>query len=86
MVWFASLGWLLIPFGVLTGFWLVDYEPSGGSEAGILVGSILCGVALYVIPLVYLGTTRVAVENITDETITLKRASVGFAREVANMK
>jgi serine/threonine protein kinase len=83
-VWFASLGWLLIPLGGFVGFWLVDWEPLLAKEAGVLIGSLLSGIALYVIPLVYLGTTRVAVEDIDDETITLKRASVGFVRALHN--
>jgi serine/threonine protein kinase len=85
LAWFASLGWLLIPLGVLIAFWLVDFKLAGGPETAIFVGCVLFGIAIYVIPLVYLGTTRISVENIADTTITLKRVSGRFAREVAQM-
>lgn len=83
LAWFASLGWLFIPLGVLTAFWLVDFDLSNGREVALFVGTILCGVAAYVVPLIYLGTTRVSVQSITQTTMTLKRASVKFAREIA---
>ena len=85
MTWFASLGWLLFVLGEVVAFWLVGSELSGGRETGIFIGCIYSGLALYVILWVYLGTTRVSVEAITDTTITLKRVSVRFARGVARM-
>ncbi|MEO2016344.1 MAG: serine/threonine-protein kinase [Fuerstiella sp.] len=88
MGWFAGLGWLLIPLGVLLGFWTVSFDPSQlskGPEIGIFVGCILAGIAAYVIPLIYLGTTRVTADGITNKTITLKRVSVAFAREALRM-
>jgi hypothetical protein len=50
------------------------------------LGCLLAGIALYVIPLVYLGSTRVAVAEITDTSITFKRVAVRFARAVAQRK
>lgn len=83
--WFASVGWLLIPSGVFLGLWMINYRPSGEDEVVLLVGTILGGVASYVIPLVYLATTRVGVAEITDTTLTLKRVSVSFVRAAARL-
>jgi len=89
MAWFAGLGWLLIPLGVLLAFWTINFAPSrlsGGMEVGIFVSTIVAGIAAYVVPLIYLGSTRVTADAITKKTITLKRVSVGFAREALNMQ
>ena len=89
MAWFAGLGWLLIPLGVLLAFWTINFAPSTqlveGPKIGIFVTTIVAGIAVYVIPLIYMGSTRVTSDDISDRTITLKRVSVGFAREALRM-
>lgn len=85
LAWFAGLGWLLIPLGVLLAFWTINFAPSTqlveGPKVGIFVSTIVAGIAAYVIPLIYLASTRVTADHISDTTITLKRVSVGFARK-----
>lgn len=78
--WWAGLGWTLILVGVFGGLLLGGFMDYGSDDPFILVGCILSGIALYVIPLVWMGTTRVTVDEISDYTITLKRTAVGFAR------
>jgi predicted Ser/Thr protein kinase len=81
LVWFASLGWLLIAAGA--GVALGTAFAVGLSTGWIVaigVGGGLIGVALYVIPLVYTATTRVAIESITEDGIRFKRVSSAFAR------
>ena len=82
--WWAGLGWMLILVGVFGGLFVGGFIDTGyhysRDEPFVLVMFILAGVASYVIPLVWLGTTRVAVDEISDHTITLKRTSVKFAR------
>jgi serine/threonine protein kinase len=89
MAWFAGLGWLLIPLGVLLAFWTIGFAPSSrlneGPQIGIFVSTIVAGIAAYVVPLIYLASTRVTADHISDKTITLKRVSVGFAREAMRM-
>jgi hypothetical protein len=75
VVWFAGFGWLLIPLGVLLATLTNNFFGS----------IIVAGIAAYVIPLIYLGCTRVTAVDISDRTITLKRVSVGFAREALGM-
>jgi tRNA A-37 threonylcarbamoyl transferase component Bud32 len=83
LVWFASLGWLLIAAGAGVGLGIVfAADLSGGWAVALGVGGGLIGVALYVIPLVYIATTRVAVESITKDSIKFKRVSSEFARAV----
>ncbi len=83
LYWWAGLGWLLILTGVFLGLWAGNFFGSGPQNAALLIGCILTGIAAYVIPLVYMGTTRVAEGKITDTTISLKRVAVQFARAVA---
>ena len=75
VVWFAGFGWLLIPLGVLLATLTNNFFGS----------VIVAGIAAYVIPLIYLACTRVTAVDISDRTITLKRVSVGFAREALGM-
>ncbi|WP_077025065.1 serine/threonine-protein kinase [Fuerstiella marisgermanici] len=84
LYWWAGLGWLLIPTGVFLGLWVGNFFGSGPQNPALLIGCILSGIAAYVIPLVYMGTTRVAVGKITDTTISLKRVAVKFARTVTD--
>ena len=87
--WFGGLGWLLIPLGVLLAFWTINFDPSShlnkGQSVGVFVSTIVAGIAAYVVPLIYLATTRVTADDITKKIITLKRVSVAFAREALRM-
>ena len=56
-----------------------------GSSPFIIVMGILGSIAAYVIPLVYLCCTRVAVEKLTDDTVTFKRVSTNFSHAVIAM-
>lgn len=85
MVWFASTGWIIIVAGLFFSLWLGNVFSSGRDNPAIIVPGILASVALYVIPLVWLGCTRVAVEQITDQTVTFKRASTAFSEAVQQM-
>ncbi|MGB4708416.1 MAG: protein kinase [Fuerstiella sp.] len=78
--WFAGLGWLIILVGVFAGLWLGNFFGHGNDNPGLLVGFILTSIAAYVIPLVYLASSRVTATNITATTITLKRVSIPFSR------
>jgi predicted Ser/Thr protein kinase len=83
LVWFASLGWLLIAAGAGIGLGTAfAADLSSGWFVAYGVGGVMIGVALYVIPLVYLSTTRVAVDLITEDSISFKRVSSAFARAV----
>ena len=84
MEWFAGLGWTMILIGVAVAFWLVDFHV--GNNVPLFVGCVLAGIGLYLIPLIYLGSTRVSATRITDTDMTFKRVSVGFARAVARLK
>jgi hypothetical protein len=61
-------------------------EQTSDENPFLIVCGILLSVAMYVIPLVRLGCTRVAVEQITDKTVTFKRASTIFAQAVQKMQ
>lgn len=52
----------------------------------IMVPGILISIALYVIPLIWLCCTRVAVEKITATTVTFKRASPAFTDAAGGMR
>ena len=52
----------------------------------IIVFGILGSIALYVVPLIWMCCTRVAVEKITDKTVTFKRASTAFAISAQQMQ
>jgi len=82
LAWWAGLGWVLIPAGVFGGLWARNVFGYGHDNPALLVGCILTAIAAYVVPLVYLGTTRVAVNSITATSISLKRVAVNFARIV----
>ena len=83
LVWFASLGWLLIAAGAGVGLGIAFAADLDTRWIIVLgVGGGLIGVALYVIPLVYTATTRVAVDSITEDSIRFKRVSSAFARAV----
>lgn len=62
-----------------------ESEPSPKNPF-IIVTGILVSIACYVIPLVWLCCTRVAVEQITDQTVTFKRASTAFTQGVQRMQ
>lgn len=79
LAWWAGLGWILILIGVYLGLEVDGFTRQ--SRAFVMVGFILTGVAAYVIPLVLLANSRVAVEQMTEHTITLQRTAVRFARE-----
>jgi predicted Ser/Thr protein kinase len=84
LVWFASLGWLLIAAGAGVGLGIAFAADLDTRWIIVLgVGGGLIGVALYVIPLVYTATTRVAVDSITEDSIRFKRVSSAFARAVS---
>lgn len=79
--WWGGLGWILIPVGVFSGLNNAGYMNSSQSDSWqILLAWILAGIAAFVIPIVYLASTRVSVEQITDHTITLQRTAVRFVR------
>ena len=84
--WYGGLGWMIIPIGVFTGLWLGNILPEAGrgqENPAILVACILSSIAMFVIPLVYMGTTRIKSTSITDKTIAIKGVSIPFARAVA---
>ncbi len=81
------MAWVLILARVFAGLSygrLFGLFP-GSNNPAILVGCILTGVALYVVPLVIIASSRVAVQQITDHTISLKRTAVKFARACDRM-
>ena len=86
MVWFASTGWIITLCGIFFSLWLGGVmNDQVNDQPIIIVPGILISAALYVIPLVWLCSTRVAVEQISDKTVTFKRASTEFSKAVIAM-
>ncbi|MCA9062369.1 MAG: serine/threonine protein kinase [Planctomycetaceae bacterium] len=79
---FAGVGWILIPIGLGIGLYFGGYPSSGDRSPWVLIPCLLVSVAMYVLPLIWFGITRVAVEEIRKDAVTLKRVSAGFARAV----
>ena len=51
----------------------------------IIVMGILASIAVYVIPLVYMGCTRVAIAKLDNDKVTFKRVSATFSQAVMEM-
>lgn len=85
--WWGGLGWVLIPIGVFSGIWIKDdIEAWIGIEEGFtIVSCILTGVALFVIPLVYMAVGTVSADEITEQKLSLKNTAVNFARACNRM-
>lgn len=83
LVWVASTGWLLPVLLAALGFWIASAASTrpGASIAGA-VGGLAVGLILYLIPVIYLASTRVSVESMTKDEIRLRRVSSAFARGV----
>ncbi|MCA9034481.1 MAG: protein kinase [Planctomycetaceae bacterium] len=87
MTLFASLGWILIPMGLLAGLYFGGYLTQRATgNPWILIPCILLGVLVYVLKLVAYGVSRVAVGEINSETVRLKRVSTAFARAIEQRK
>jgi len=88
---FASIGWL-IPFllegiGFLLGF-LATYpqlQPSDLAIAGLLTG-VSVGLAIYLIPVIWMASTNVKCEQTDDSKIIFSRVSSVFARAARGQK
>lgn len=90
--WWAGLGWL-IPIvlgglGGLTGAILESSELTSIGVAGPLVGfgiglGVVIGLAIYLVPLIRMASSRVDVEFITDGEIRIRRVAAEFARQAA---
>jgi hypothetical protein len=85
LTWLAAAGWLLIlllgAVGYLVSF-AVSVPHRDGSNvhiAGLVIGAVV-GVVLWLVPVVYLATTRVSVKRISDEAITLENVAPLFAK------
>ena len=85
LAWFAGLGWMLIPIGVFAGLYLGGFLYKGQRDPWILLPCILAGVAAYVVPLVWLGVTRVSASEISEHALVLKRVSAAFANSVLTL-
>ena len=83
--WFAGLGWMLIPAGVFVGLFLGGFLDNGRRDPWILLPCILSSIIAYVVPLVWMGVTRVSASNISEKSIVLKRVSAAFAVAVLTM-
>lgn len=82
----ASLGWMTILAGTYLGVIRGNLFGSGEKSIFTVFAFILAGVFAYIAPLILLATSRVAAAEITDTTITLKRASTEFVNAVREMR
>jgi len=90
---FASIGWmipiLLAGLGFLVGYLAshstsVDH-PAQSAFLGMATG-LVCGAAIYLIPVIYLCCTVVKCEQTSADQITFSRVSSAFARATRNQK
>jgi hypothetical protein len=85
LTWLAAAGWLLILLLGAVGYFVsfaVSVPHRDGSNvhiAGLVIGAVV-GVVLWLVPVVYLATTRVSVKRISDEAITLENVAPLFAK------
>lgn len=88
---FASIGWMIPILLAALGF-VVGHLASNpgltirsGSAAviGMMVG-VVCGLAIYLIPVIYLCCTVVKCEQTSDEHISFNRVSSAFAKAARN--
>ena len=92
LVWFASTGWIIVVGGVFTGLTLFvafgsgfPGPPRNGADhiarqnVPLLLAWILGSAALYVIPLIWLCSTRVSVAEINAKNVTFQQVSTAFA-------
>ncbi len=86
LLWFASLGWIMILVGIFAGLGFGGVFGDGEHNVGIILTGILVPTAMYVIPLVWLCMTRISVQDINDQSVVLKRVSTRFARAVRAME
>lgn len=81
---FASLGWFLIPGGASIGLLIADMQRA--NDDFIIPVSLVIGAALYLIGMCYFFLTRISADDISDQSITLRGVSVGFARRAARLR
>ena len=88
---FASIGWM-IPIllaglggliGSLTGNPGLTNRPVTAAGIGLMTG-LVCGLAIYLIPVIYLCCTVVKCEQTSDDHISFNRVSSAFARAARN--
>ena len=78
---------MLILVGVFGGIAIKDNVSTwlGVDDAIVMVACILTGIASFVIPLVYMACASISADEITEQTLSLKNASVNFARAYNGM-
>ncbi len=90
---FASIGWmipiLLAGLGFLVGY-LASHStsvnhPGPTAFLGMVTG-LVCGAAIYLIPVIYLCSTVVKCEQTSDDQITFNRVSSAFASAARTQK
>ena len=81
---FTCLGWFLVPIGLGLGF-LFEHEPEF-RHVEVIPICLLAGAALYLSGLGYFRLTRIAADNIGEESVTLRRVAVAFARGAARRR
>jgi hypothetical protein len=83
LVWVSSTGWVFtVP---LAGIGYLIAELLGGRNEALLAGALVgagIGLVLWLVPVIYLSSTRVSAKSISDGRITLQRVSPAFAKAV----
>lgn len=90
---FASIGWmipiLLAGLGFLVGYLVSDSRSIEHPEPPAFVGMVtglVCGAAMYLIPVIYLSCTVVKCEQTSEEHISFNRVSSAFAKAARSRK
>jgi hypothetical protein len=90
---FASIGWM-IPILLASLAFLIGHiagdppsadRPGAVAIIGMLIG-LMCGLAIYLIPVIYLSCTVVKCEQTSEDQISFNRVSSKFARAARSQK
>lgn len=91
LVLFASLGWVLIPLGAISGVYFggaLTFNGNGNYQGGdpmIIIPLCLAGIIAYVGPIIYLASTRVKSEELTRRGLRIQNVASAFSRAYREM-